>query len=81
MFFATTAIKEFWGKKKDNVILAGEWCRLYNDKKSLDLECLTYQWNNVEEVYKAQIYCSKVYKNTLIKLTNAFKFLPWNKFI
>ena len=64
MFLATTAIDDLWDKEENDILLAGKWCLKYK-KKYKKLTCLPYQWEHADDVYKAQIYCEKVYEKSL----------------
>ena len=71
MFLATTAVQEFWDKKKGKIFISGEWCRLYKENYNVELKCLPYQWDDYEKVYKAQIYCAKIFESTIVSLTSS----------
>jgi len=71
MFLATTAHEEFWDIQHNRIVLAGEWCRLYSNARSAQMECIPYLWENVENVYEAQKYCNTVYEEVLVSLTQS----------
>ena len=70
MFLATTAIDDLWDKEENDILLAGKWCLKYKKKYKKKLTCLPYQWEHADDVYKAQIYCEKVYEKSLSILAN-----------
>ncbi len=70
MFLATTANEDLWDSSQKDIILAGEWCLSYKKKYKANLHCLSYQWKYAEDVYKAQVYCNKVYEKSLSILAN-----------
>ena len=65
IFLGTTAIKDFWDLDHPNFLLAGDWCKIYGDAVSKDLRTLPYLWQDVKDVYKAQIYCESIYNKVL----------------
>ena len=70
MFLATTPKEDLWDSSQNDILLAGEWCKSYKKKYRANLHCLEYQWEYALDVYKAQVFCYKVYEKSLSILAN-----------
>ena len=70
MFLATTPKEDLWDSSQNDILLAGEWCKSYKKKYRANLHCLEYQWEYALDVYKAQVFCNKVYEKSLSILAN-----------
>ena len=70
MFLATTAMDDLWDKEGKDILLAGKWCLKHKKKHKTNLRCLSYQWEHAEDIYRAQLYCNKVYEKSLSILAN-----------
>ena len=71
-FLATTAIEEFWDKKRE-IIFLGEWCKLFSRKdewRRLAYYEAPYVWRDTDIMLRGILYCHSVYENTLGQLTN-----------
>ncbi len=65
VFLVTTSIKEtFPADRKENILLAGEWCKINLSKSFLNrykIQTLPYHWDNEKKKSKDAIYLKKVY--------------------
>lgn len=70
-FLATTAIEEFWDKN-ERLLFLGEWCKLFKRRHVLDglkYDEVPFLWDQSEVVLEKRLYCDRVYKQTLVSLT------------
>ena len=67
MFLATTALSDFWDKSS-NILFLGEWCLRYdkrNEWDGLSYKVLQYPWDDRDEMYSANLYCTQIYEAIL----------------
>ncbi len=67
MFFATTALQDFWNKN-ERMLFAGSWCLLIDrqqDWQSLDYDVLDCPWSDPKKVSQAYQCCLETYEKVL----------------
>ena len=73
MFLVTTGLKETLpANKKQKVLFAGEWCKLYSNKhlwSCYEHEVLPYHWDDRNKYYKDSLYINDIYEKYLLFLT------------
>ena len=71
-FLVTTAIEKTWPNNKEPILFLGEWCKLYNKKKTwkkFDSIVQPYHWDNREKLYKDYLYLQDLFEILLSELS------------
>jgi putative transferase (TIGR04331 family) len=71
VFLATTSIDSFWDKEQ-NIIFAGEWCKLQEAKgkwQDLNTRTFPYHWSNVRDMDTGIVNIDQIYKKSISSLT------------
>ena len=66
MFLITTSYEPSWNIGAKKILFAGEWCRLFSNKKSYervcDYEVFPYHWLDQEDLYRDIEYLENIYE-------------------
>ena len=75
MFLATTSLQEYW-KFDQEIILAGDWCKVSKKDFSSNPNIFTipYIWPNAKKKYKALKYCNAIFEKTLKELSTTLNY-------
>ena len=72
-YLITTADQRTW-KTEMPLLFLGKWCLLYSEKdkwETLDYECVSYHWNDREQLFQDYQYMSGFYERTLESLSES----------
>lgn len=73
LFLATTALQDFWDKKRDEILFLGSWCMLYdkkNDWEKLNYKVMDSPWKSRDDIIRGMNYCYNTYKVLIERLAH-----------